>query len=385
MVLFILLVFIILAAIYYLINESHSIIGIAVIKNSVPVSETAVFSDSTRVDNSYFPLEPGTVRLYFAETEKGVEITIAEVLKETRAVNGVLCVVVRERVFLNGLPIEDTHDWYAQDDKGNVRYMGEKTVNFKYEEYSNYVSNVGMIKEEQVNGEKSAELKALFHTGIEQIPGINTATFTNPLAIDNTYAPFIPGDTKTYISATENSAETIVVEVLEKTKVVNGVACIVVRDRVYSDDLIIEDTHDWYAQDDRGNVWYMGEEVINFEYNEKGDLIDTNNDGSWEAGMDGALSGIYMWADPGVGMSYYQEYYGGKAEDMGFIVADGVRVEFEDGTIYKNCLQVLDWNPLDPGVLEFKYYAPKLGLIKEEVLGGSETVLLTPTEKSTDL
>ncbi len=93
---------------------------------------------------------------------------------------------------------------------------------------------------------------------------------------------------------------------------------------------LIEDTHDWFAQDDDGNVWYMGEEVTNYEYDDDDNLIGTDNDGAWEAGVDDALPGIVMWADPEAGVSYYQEYYEDEAEDMGMVVAIGVRVELEE-------------------------------------------------------
>jgi len=207
-------------------------------------------------------------------------------------------------------------------------------------------------------------------------PSFEQATFTNPTQVDNKYLPLNPNTTQLYQAATEDGLETIVVEVLEETRVVNGVTCAVIRDRVFLDELLIEDTHDWYAQDDDGNVWYMGESVINYEYDDDDNLIGTNNDGAWEAGVDDALPGIVMWADPEVGNSYYQEYYEDEAEDLGLVVAAGVRVELKNGDTYEDCLQILDWNPLNPAVLEYKYYAPGVGLIKEEVVGGDETAEL---------
>ena len=84
------------------------------------------------------------------------------------------------------------------------------------------------------------------------------------------------------------------------------------RDRVTWTASWWRDTHDWYAQDDDGNVWYMGEEVINYEYDDDGNLLGTNSDGAWEAGVDGAQPGIIMWAAPQVGRSYYQEFYEGR-------------------------------------------------------------------------
>jgi hypothetical protein len=38
-----------------------------------------------------------------------------------------------------------------------------------------------------------------------------------------------------------------------------GVRTVEVRDQVYEADVLTEDTLDWYAQDDQGNVWYFGE------------------------------------------------------------------------------------------------------------------------------
>ena len=208
------------------------------------------------------------------------------------------------------------------------------------------------------------------------MPDIEAAGITNPTTIDNTYLPLIPGTKLTYEAETEDGVETIITEVLNTTRVVDGLECVVFNDQVFLDGLLIEDTNDWFAQDDEGNVWYMGEEVTNYEYDDDDILIGTDNDGAWEAGVDGALPGIVMWADPEAGVSYYQEYYEDEAEDMGMVVATGVKVELENGTTYEDCLQILDWNPLDPAVLEYKYFAPGLGLVKEEVVGGDESAEL---------
>jgi hypothetical protein len=437
---------------------------------SEPAFNAWLFSNSTRIDNTYLPLIPGTTHLYQTETEDGLETIVTEVLDTTRVVNGVECVVFRDRVFLDELLIEDTYDWFAQDDDGNVWYMGEEVVNYEYddndeligtdsdgsweagmdvanigsnavagiliknypsvgdsyqqeyyrgeaedmaqvdavgitvtlgdgttytnclktlewnpleedsEEYKYYAPGVGLIKEEAVGGDEVVEIKGIFLTGEDRVPDFEAALFSNSTTIDNMYLPLLTGDVLTYQADTEDGVETIITEVLATTRLVNGVECVVFHDRVYLDegdgDVLIEDTHDWFAQDDDGNVWYMGEEVINYEYDDDGNLTDTNNDGAWEAGEDGALPGIVMWADPTTGASYYQEYYVDEAEDMGLVVADGVEVELEDGTIYENCLQTLDWNPLEPETLEYKYYAPNVGLVMEEVVGGDEVVEL---------
>ncbi|MCA9624692.1 MAG: hypothetical protein KC731_36965, partial [Myxococcales bacterium] len=84
---------------------------------------------------------------------------------------------------------------------------------------------------------------------------------------------------------------------------------------------------DWYAQDDDGNVWYMGEESESFEYDDDGNLIGSSTEGSWEAGLDVAGTGevaqpgFVMLASPAVGDRYKQEYYPGEAEDEAKVLA----------------------------------------------------------------
>ena len=75
-------------------------------------------------------------------------------------------------------------------------------------------------------------------------------------------------------------------------------------------------TDDWYAQDDQGNVWYLGEYVTNYE---DGKVAD--HAGSFEAGVDGAQAGIAMPAKPEPGLAYRQEYLEGEAEDNGEVIA----------------------------------------------------------------
>ncbi|MCG3131212.1 MAG: hypothetical protein FLDDKLPJ_01990 [Phycisphaerae bacterium] len=215
----------------------------------------------------------------------------------------------------------------------------------------------------------------------DTVPDFASASFRNPTQIDNPYLSFPVGATWTYAVETGEGAERIVVEVLDKTRVVNGVACRVVRDRVFLDDVLLEDTHDWFAQDDDGNVWYMGEEVDNYTYDRQGNLIDVTHEGAWEAGKDVAgtgeiaLPGYVMPADPSPGDVYNQEYYPGEAEDRGEVVALGVEITLSDGTTYA-CLQTLDTNPLDGGAGEFKYYAEGVGLVAEEPADGGERVEL---------
>lgn len=193
----------------------------------------------------------------------------------------------------------------------------------------------------------------------EYNPKINPKEFTNK--ITNPYFTLTPGKEMEYEKETGDGLETVEVEVTKKTKNILGVRAVVVRDRVWLEDELIEDTRDYFAQDKQGNVWYFGEQVDNYE---NGKLVD--HDGSWLAGVDGAKPGIIMKAKPKVGESYRQEYYPGVAEDMAKVLALNETVRVPAGT-FKNCLKTLDWTPLDPGVEEHKYYCKQAGGVALEV------------------
>jgi hypothetical protein len=178
--------------------------------------------------------------------------------------------------------------------------------------------------------------------------------------VNNPLFPLPVGRTLTYEADTPDGQETIVIEVLADTKVILGVACVVVRDRAYLDGELIEDTLDWYAQDSDGNVWYMGEDTKEYE---GGVVVST--EGSWEAGVDGATAGIIMWgAIPPAGTSYRQEFYEGEAEDVGTILATGETVDVPWGR-FAGCLKTGDTSLLEPDVREEKYYAPGIGVVLE--------------------
>ena len=126
-------------------------------------------------------------------------------------------------------------------------------------------------------------------------PELDPANFVD--VVDNPYLPLVPGTTWTY-EETNGDGETEIIEVAvtDERRDIQGISASVVRDTVTLDGVLVEDTFDWFAQDTDGNVWYLGEDVDNYE---NGQLVD--HDGSFEYGVDGALPGIVMPADPQVG------------------------------------------------------------------------------------
>jgi len=201
-------------------------------------------------------------------------------------------------------------------------------------------------------------------TGPAYEPDLPTAWAAS---VSNPFFPLVPGTTHRFEGETEDGTEVIVVEVLNQTRVVNGVTAAVVRDRVYIDGDLVEDTYDWYAQDIAGNVWYLGEESSEIE---NGKVVSM--EGSWEWGVDGALPGIIMWADPSahIGEDYRQEYYEGEAEDWGRVTAVGRSVSVRFGN-FDGCTETEEWNALESGTLEAKTYCPSVGFVLEVTLQGS--------------
>jgi hypothetical protein len=169
--------------------------------------------------------------------------------------------------------------------------------------------------------------------------------------IDNPYFPLTPGSRWVYReTATDGSKQRVVVKVTDRTRLIaNGVKARVVRDTVSERGQVIEDTFDWYAQDARGNVWYLGEDTKEYE---NGKVVSTK--GSWEAGVDGARGGLIMPAHPRPGMRYRQEYLAGEAEDKARVVS-----VFEDSVLTR------EWTPLEPKRFEYKLYARGVGTVLE--------------------
>ena len=185
--------------------------------------------------------------------------------------------------------------------------------------------------------------------------------------IDNPYFPLEPGTTFIYRGESDGAPTRDVMNVTNDTKEILGVTASIVYHLTYEDGILVEETFDWFAQDQDGNVWYLGEDTR--ELDEDGNVIST--EGSWEAGVDGAEPGIIMLADPTRGDRYRQEFYEGVAEDMAKVIG------FEDSLCvrygcFENVLVTREWSPLEPGVAELKYYASGVGFIFGIMIKGGE-------------
>jgi hypothetical protein len=189
-----------------------------------------------------------------------------------------------------------------------------------------------------------------------------TSAYAGPPAfagdVTNPWFPLKPRTVFVYTGEKDGASGRDVVTVTRRTKVIHGVRCTEVSDRLYEHGRLAERTTDWYAQDAHGTVWYFGEDTA--ELNRAGKV--TSREGSWRAGVDGAQAGIFMPAHPRVGQSFRQEYLKDHAEDHFAVIRLSGRK-----------LVTKEWTPLEPGTLDHKGYRRGTGLVLEEtVKGGNE-------------
>jgi len=283
-----------------------------------------------------------------------------------------------------GLPVFDTNSIVMP----NLQPQHRRSHIMKKRIYSIWVSLVIVLA---MSGSGNALAGGLVEVDFD------TVGFTTPLLIDNQYWPQVAGTVSTYFAETDDGCEWNRVDVTYSTDNIDGIAVRVVLDQEWldeSDDCadeldnypggfpygdLAEKTHDWYAQDDSGNIWYLGEHTVSLDA-DKDECDDWANpdgvfaltgclDGSFKSGEDGAEAGLIMLAYPSKGDFYQQEFDEDNAEDWARVLNF---VPIEDN---EDCLKTKEWSPLEPGSVEHKYYcpggSPNDGLILiEEVSGG---------------
>jgi hypothetical protein len=210
-------------------------------------------------------------------------------------------------------------------------------------------------------------------------PDMDPALFQDPRSPSraNPHFPLAVGNRWVF----EEGDERIEIEVLDQTKRIAGVDCIVVNDRVLVDGVLVEDTDDWFGLRTDGTVDYCGELARDFE-TFAGDQPENPQlvaiDGSFKAGVDGAKSGTLMMGTPVAGTTYRQEWFAGEAEDVGTVMSTTYRYgedAFLDQAVPQalaelmcadgDCVVIADTSTLSPGGYEHKYFAKGVGLFLE--------------------
>ena len=210
------------------------------------------------------------------------------------------------------------------------------------------------------------------------VPGhvANPALFVNPSQITNPYLPMPPGTTFIYDGHKGKRAEHDVIKVSTHTKTIIGIDCTIEVDTVYLNDVIVELTDDYFAQDKFGNVWYFGEFATQYKNGSP-----KSHAGSWQAGVNGAQPGVIMENIPHVGDRYNQENAAPIAEDKAEVLSVSASVQTPYGTYIGNVLETREFSPLDPpGSGEHKWYEPGVGWMKsQDIHGGPKQEVLELT------
>ncbi len=206
-------------------------------------------------------------------------------------------------------------------------------------------------------------------------PVFDRAHFAHP--VDNRYFPLEPGLVLRYRGSEDGERLRQVTRVTTGTRMVDGVRARVVSDVVRNaDGSLAERTRDWYAADDDGNVWYLGEATATYE-----DGKVESREGSWEAGVDGARPGLIMTADPRPTHAFRQEYLRGEAEDQAWVVQRGLVARTPMGRI-RDAVRTFEWTRLEPRVVSQKIYGPGIGIVGErDVSGGDEQFVLVSVHR----
>ena len=181
----------------------------------------------------------------------------------------------------------------------------------------------------------------------------------------NPWFPLKPGTTYVYKGIEGKRHARNVVKITHRTRLVGGVRCVVLDDRVYENGRLAERTRDYYAEDARGNVRYYGEDTA--ELDSHGHV--TSTEGSFHAGVDGAQPGVFMQARPELGRRFRQEWYAGHAEDTFKVIGLSEPVQVPFGS-FPDALRTAETTALEPGVLDNKLYVRGIGEIVEKAIKG---------------
>jgi len=161
----------------------------------------------------------------------------------------------------------------------------------------------------------------------------------------------------------EGPGAKLMITVLDDTVQVGKIMTRVVEEREWEEGQLVEVSRNFYAMDARTkDIFYFGEEVTSFPEGKS----EKGND-SWRADDKGAHAGLMMPGTPEVGMKYYQEFAPGRAMDRADIATLSLSFKTPVGT-FANCLRTRESSGLNPDELEFKTYAPGIGLVQDEEL-----------------
>jgi len=187
--------------------------------------------------------------------------------------------------------------------------------------------------------------------------------FGRSTIIDNEWLPLQPGTQWVYEGTTTEDGETfahrIEFTITDLTKEIEGVRTVVAWVVDYSDGEVVEKEIAFYAQDDDGNVWYLGEYPEEYE---GGEFVKAP---TWIAGLEDARAGIKMWAEPQPGTPSYFQGWGPTVEWTDFAQIDQMGQETcVPVDCYEDVLVIAESSLDEQGAFQLKYYARGVGEVR---------------------
>jgi hypothetical protein len=180
-------------------------------------------------------------------------------------------------------------------------------------------------------------------------------------------ADLLPTGTNTYITMQpgrvlrlKSGIDTLTITVLPDTQDIDGITTGILEERETKNGTLAEISRNFFATDRKnGDVYYFGEDVDNYK---DGKII--SHESAWRAGTGGARFGLMIPATPTVGQAFYQEIAPKVAMDRVEVVSTSATVKTPAGT-FERCVHLRETTPLESDV-SHKYYAPGIGLIKDD-------------------
>jgi len=205
-----------------------------------------------------------------------------------------------------------------------------------------------------------------------QFEDFDPDSFDRSTDIDSEWLPLRPGTHWVYEGTTTEDGETfahrIEFTVTDLTKEIEGVATVVAWIVDYRDDEVVEQEIAFYAQDNDGNVWYLGEYPEEYE---DGEILAAP---TWIAGLDDARAGIMMWADPRLGTPTYFQGWGPAVDWADYARVDSIGqqtcVPFD---CYQEVMVIAESSLEETNAWQLKYYAPGVGNVQVGWRGGDAT------------
>ena len=227
-------------------------------------------------------------------------------------------------------------------------------------------------------------------TAVHPLRGGGVPNFSDPLTITNPFSPFVPGGVKVFAGRSDGARTAIVDLYLTGTRMFSlsggSVECHILQETEFEAGELSEISQNFFAQGDDGVGYYFGEIVDTYA----GGVV-TGHEGSWLVGGatapgdppgtgNATAPGVFMPANPAVGDMFKPEDVPGVVDETDTVLLTGIQVRVRAGT-YDGAIKVSETSVLAPGEVEYKWYAPGVGVVKGRASGESFALLastLTP-------